>query len=67
MATPSPPESVSALVASEVLSPASPPDEADHSNWPVVIVYTRPQLVHLSKSPLVAPPQGMPDLKDWFG
>lgn len=29
--------------------------------------YSRRTLVALSKSPLVAPPAGMPALKDWFG
>lgn len=29
--------------------------------------YSRRTLVALSKSPLVAPPSGMPALKDWFG
>jgi len=29
--------------------------------------YSRRALVALSKSPLVAPPPGMPALKDWFG
>lgn len=31
------------------------------------IVYTRPEALHISKSPLVKPPDGMPALKDWFG
>ncbi|CAK5280106.1 unnamed protein product [Mycena citricolor] len=31
------------------------------------MVYTRPQLLHLNRSPLVAPPPGMPELKHWFG
>jgi hypothetical protein len=30
-------------------------------------VYKRPQMLRLSKSPLVKPPEGMPPLKDWFG
>lgn len=30
-------------------------------------IYTRAQALHLSKSPLVQCPQGMPDFKDWFG
>lgn len=29
--------------------------------------YTRPQIMHLYKSPLVQSPDGMPELKDWFG
>ena len=30
-------------------------------------VYRRPQVLFLSKSPLVKTPEGMPALKDWFG
>ena len=30
-------------------------------------VYSRYGLIHLSKSPLVGVPEGMPVLKDWFG
>lgn len=30
-------------------------------------IYTRAQALHLSKSPLVQCPQGMPDFKEWFG
>lgn len=29
--------------------------------------YTLHDLLHLQKSPLIAPPDGMPPLKDWFG
>ncbi|KAK2461788.1 hypothetical protein APHAL10511_006251 [Amanita phalloides] len=32
-----------------------------------MIVYTRPQLLLLSTSPLVKSPANMPELKDWFG
>ncbi|KAH7915376.1 hypothetical protein BJ138DRAFT_1141973 [Hygrophoropsis aurantiaca] len=38
----------------------------DHKNRPLVI-YSRPQLLYLHKSPLVKLPPGMPALKDWFG
>ncbi|KAH9968905.1 hypothetical protein BC827DRAFT_1372876 [Russula dissimulans] len=31
------------------------------------VSYTQAQVLFLSKSPLVSPPQGMPVLKDWFG
>ncbi|KAI5122602.1 hypothetical protein M0805_004816 [Coniferiporia weirii] len=31
------------------------------------IVYTRKQLLHLSQSSLVKPPDGMPEFKSWFG
>ncbi|KAG7450345.1 uncharacterized protein BT62DRAFT_506784 [Guyanagaster necrorhizus] len=30
-------------------------------------IYTRSQILTLHKSPLVAPPTNMPELKDWFG
>lgn len=32
-----------------------------------LIIYTRKHLLHLSKSPLVKPPDGMPGFKSWFG
>ena len=32
-----------------------------------LVVYPRPHMLRLSKSPLVKPPEGMPSLKDWFG
>lgn len=32
-----------------------------------LFIYPRPQMLKLSKSPLVKPPDGMPALKDWFG
>lgn len=31
------------------------------------IVYSRKQLVHLSQSPLIKIPDGMPSFKSWFG
>ncbi|PFH54632.1 hypothetical protein AMATHDRAFT_44461 [Amanita thiersii Skay4041] len=34
---------------------------------PPILVYTRSQLLSLYNSPLVHPPQNMPELKDWFG
>ena len=30
-------------------------------------VYKRPELLYLSKSPLVKSPDGLPPLKEWFG
>lgn len=30
-------------------------------------MYTRPQLLSLSQSPMVKPPPDMPDLRTWFG
>lgn len=52
------------------LSPSSGTDTAsDHSPAPVrpFVSYTQAQILSLYKSPLVAPPRGMPILKDWFG
>lgn len=47
-------------------------DDEDTSSKPTdaprpFYIYTRAQALHLSKSPLVQCPQGMPDFKDWFG
>lgn len=47
-------------------------DDEDTSTKPTdtprpFYIYTRTQALHLSKSPLVQCPQGMPDFKDWFG
>lgn len=46
----------------------------DHSNAngslpgrPCGPCYTRDELLHLRKSPLVAPPAGMPARKEWYG
>lgn len=32
-----------------------------------LVIYPRPHLLMLHKSPLVKPPEDMPALKDWFG
>ncbi|KAL1748888.1 hypothetical protein HDZ31DRAFT_71234 [Schizophyllum fasciatum] len=48
-----------------VPAPAQSSQQAD-ANTPLRI-YTRKQLLHLHASPLVQPPPGMPELKDWFG
>lgn len=32
-----------------------------------LLIYPRPQMLKLYKSPLVKMPKGMPALKDWFG
>lgn len=44
-----------------------PPDDAEPSSPRPLIIYTRKQMLHLSQSPLVKPPAGMPDFKSWFG
>jgi len=47
---------------------ASTPDSAAETEPPRPLhIYTRRQLVSLSRSPLVKVPDGMPELKDWFG
>ena len=45
----------------QAVAQAEPPDFRPR------IVYTRKQLVLLSQSPLVKPPDGMPEFKAWFG
>ncbi|KAH8120141.1 hypothetical protein DFH11DRAFT_1558531 [Phellopilus nigrolimitatus] len=42
-------------------------NEADSTPSRPRIVYTRRQLLYLSQSPLVRPPDGMPTFKSWFG
>lgn len=42
-------------------------DKKDESPPRPLHVYRRPQILLLSKSPLVKQPDGMPPLKDWFG
>ncbi|KEP50475.1 hypothetical protein V565_079260 [Rhizoctonia solani 123E] len=42
-------------------------DQVKKSNTRPFILYTRAHLLHLSKSPLVTIPNGMPHFKDWFG
>ena len=37
------------------------------SSFPPILIYTRDQLLYLSKSPLVKAPPDMPDLKHWYG
>lgn len=47
-------------------SPVSPTLQNVQTSRPF-ITYTRSQLLHLHKSPLVKVPDGMPAFKDWFG
>lgn len=42
-------------------------DQDKKSNPRPFVRYTRAHLLHLSKSPLVTVPNGMPHFKDWFG
>ena len=53
------------------LSPSAGPATASSGDSlaPVCLFvsYTQSQILSLYKSPLVAPPRGMPPLKDWFG
>lgn len=41
--------------------------KAEETNPRRLIVYSRKQILYLSKSPLVKPPDGMPSFKSWFG
>lgn len=42
-------------------------DEKDAQPPRPLHIYKRPQLLFISKSPLVKVPDGMPPLKEWFG
>ncbi|KAG6911836.1 hypothetical protein DXG01_000083 [Tephrocybe rancida] len=53
-------------VAIEVIQ-ADPSTEKNATPSHPMRIYTRPQILFLSNSPLVQLPPGMPDLKDWFG
>ncbi|KAH0590535.1 hypothetical protein H2248_000680 [Termitomyces sp. 'cryptogamus'] len=44
-----------------------PMPEKTTSPNPPMRIYTRPQILFLSNSPLIRLPPGMPDLKEWFG
>ncbi|KIK71190.1 hypothetical protein GYMLUDRAFT_33330 [Collybiopsis luxurians FD-317 M1] len=44
-----------------------PQDDSQSSSSRSLRIYSRPQLLALSKSPLVCIPPNMPELKDWFG
>ena len=46
---------------------AQAPAEAQELAPRPYIVYTRSQILHLSQSPLVKLPDGMPSFKSWFG
>jgi len=65
------PEDIVTQMQNVALSPSAGPDTAssDNSLAPVCpfVSYTQVQILSLYKSPLVAPPRGMPPLKDWFG
>ena len=58
-------------MTSVTLEHANPEDvrKDKTSNFPPrpLKVYGRHDILLLSKSPLVKPPQGMPALKEWFG
>ncbi|KAH7921806.1 hypothetical protein BV22DRAFT_1095867 [Leucogyrophana mollusca] len=70
-----PVDSITDALAKVAIQPDDPSSESardidrqknDPKSRPLVI-YTRPQLLYLHKSPLVKLPAGMPALKDWFG
>ncbi|KAG9101318.1 hypothetical protein FRC06_003194 [Ceratobasidium sp. 370] len=47
--------------------PDPPPKKTPEPNARPFVQYTRAELLHLSKSPLVKIPDGMPPFKEWFG
>ncbi|KAJ7042546.1 hypothetical protein C8F04DRAFT_1229792 [Mycena alexandri] len=64
------PADVLSLPASEPPSQDQPSEQETTSPKPPcrpLLVYTRPQMLHLQSSPLVKSPPAMPELKDWFG
>ncbi|KAF6766359.1 hypothetical protein DFP72DRAFT_866272 [Ephemerocybe angulata] len=65
---------LSAALESTSLSDAGQPPQSDTEKAPAATnatrplrIYTRAQLLHLHRSPLVQPPPDMPELKSWFG
>ena len=48
-------------------SQLSPKPHPNHTVLRPFVMYSRPELLFLHKSPLVQLPNGMPALKDWFG
>ncbi|KAG6381329.1 hypothetical protein JVT61DRAFT_5739 [Boletus reticuloceps] len=65
---PSPVITVADGLANLAIQHHSPSPVPQHSpNSRPFIMYSRPQLLFLHKSPLVQLPNGMPALKDWFG
>ncbi|KAJ7139820.1 hypothetical protein C8R44DRAFT_765504 [Mycena epipterygia] len=66
------PDDVVALATADVVSPqdeSSEPEESATKPSPCrpLMIYTRPQILHLQSSPLVKCPPDMPELKYWFG
>ncbi|KDQ16605.1 hypothetical protein BOTBODRAFT_64580 [Botryobasidium botryosum FD-172 SS1] len=52
-----------------ISAPEAPKDApaSTHTTAPKLVSYTRAEVLYLSRSPLVKPPDGMPALKEWFG
>ncbi|KAG8750368.1 hypothetical protein FRC12_012905, partial [Ceratobasidium sp. 428] len=48
-------------------TPNPPSDKIPEPKARAFVQYTRAELLHLSKSPLVKIPDGMPPFKEWFG
>ncbi|KAJ7655117.1 hypothetical protein DFH06DRAFT_1298722 [Mycena polygramma] len=67
----SPPPDVAALPTPDPASQGEPSEQEEAAAKPVqsrpLIIYTRPQILHLQSSPLVKSPPDMPELKYWFG
>ncbi|KAK0465406.1 uncharacterized protein EV420DRAFT_1637544 [Desarmillaria tabescens] len=56
-----------AKLQDEDLSPEQDDTPTPQPSQRPLRIYTAAQMLALSKSPLVAPPTDMPELKDWFG
>ncbi|KAJ7919132.1 hypothetical protein B0H13DRAFT_1868857 [Mycena leptocephala] len=65
------PADVVALAAADQVSQDEPSEQEGTARKPVqsrpLMIYTRPQMLHLQSSPLVKSPPDMPELKHWFG
>ncbi|KAJ6574803.1 hypothetical protein B0H19DRAFT_613675 [Mycena capillaripes] len=66
-----PPADILALTAPDAASKDDPSEQDGVVTKPAqsrpLMIYTRPQILHLQSSPLVKSPPDMPELKHWFG
>lgn len=62
-------DSMSKINIADDISETDKPLDNKNDEHPArtLLIYSRPQMLKLCKSPLVKPPDGMPALKDWFG
>ncbi|KAJ6627233.1 hypothetical protein B0H10DRAFT_2185434 [Mycena sp. CBHHK59/15] len=58
---------VLSLTTTEIESQDEPSEPTESLPCRPLMIYTRPQILHLQSSPLVKSPPDMPELKHWFG